>query len=128
MSDERTVSDDEIWDLLNKLDAKRLAEVADLRRDLECARSAHLGQQRNTLAFKAERDELAAALRNLLSYAESKECSHVETYRGGSIWTICSSCGRKWADDEGGFAPYQEPKAIADAYEILLKVTNKGDK
>lgn len=123
MIGDRTVSDDEIWDLLNKLDARRLAEVTNLRRDLECARSAHLGQQRNTLAFKAERDELAAALRNLLSYAESKECDHEETYRGGSIWTICSRCGEKWADDEGGFVPYEKPKAIADAYEILSKVT-----
>jgi iron complex transport system substrate-binding protein len=42
---------------------------------------------------------------------------HEDTYRGGSIWTICSACGMKWADDNGrgGFVPYQTPKAIEDA-------------
>jgi hypothetical protein len=124
MSDERTTSDDDLWDLLDQLGAKRREEVGRLRRDLECALSSHSRQQHNTLAFKAERDELAVALRNLLSYAESRECSHVETHRAGAIWTICSHCGKQWADDEGGFAPYEEPTAIADAYEILSKVSS----
>lgn len=60
-------------------------------------------------------NELLRAAKALLRYAERNECSHEETHRGGAIWTICDDCGRKWADDEGGFKPYQEPKEIAEA-------------
>lgn len=58
-------------------------------------------------------------INNLLSYVNSKECLHEDTYRGGAIWTICRSCGRKWADDDGGFEEYTTPKAISDVEEAL---------
>lgn len=56
---------------------------------------------------------------NLLSYVHAKECLHEDTYRGGAIWTICRSCGRKWADDDGGFEEYATPKAISNMEEAL---------
>ncbi len=59
------------------------------------------------------------AVEALLLYAEAQTCTHEETYRGGAIWTICRACGRKWADDEGGFVPYQDPPEIAAARAML---------
>ena len=50
---------------------------------------------------------LRFAAERLLTWAERQDCQHEETYRGGFIWTICHDCGRKWADDKGGFVPYQ---------------------
>jgi hypothetical protein len=61
------------------------------------------------------------ALAELLSYTEANECAHEETHRGGYLWTICGNCGRKWADDEGGFQPYVEPEPIATARRILAR-------
>lgn len=46
-------------------------------------------------------------------------CTHDELRRGGTIWTICCECGAKWADDEGGFVPHQDPPAIATARQFL---------
>jgi hypothetical protein len=54
-----------------------------------------------------------------LRYMERNECQHDETYRGGAIWTIYDGCGHKWADDEGGFQPYQEPREISDLRDEL---------
>jgi hypothetical protein len=65
--------------------------------------------------------ELLAALQGLLRYAEINTCQHDETQRGGAIWTICNQCGRKWADDEGGFQPYVEPKEITNAYAAITR-------
>ena len=62
---------------------------------------------------------LRKALVNLVTHVERETCTHEETHRGGAIWTICDSCGKKWADDEGGFQPYQEPPALYAAYEAL---------
>jgi len=59
------------------------------------------------------------ALDSLLGYAEEQECRHEETYRDGTLWTICEDCGQKWADDLGGFEPYEEPKAITEARAAL---------
>ena len=55
------------------------------------------------------------ALRALLDHVDRNTCEHEETYRGGFIWTICSGCGRKWADDQGGFVPYSDAPAVAAA-------------
>lgn len=73
---------------------------------------------------RAELDTSAApewrpVLRDLLDYTERNECTHEETHRGGVLWTICDCCGRKWADDEGGFTPYVEPPQISAARELL---------
>lgn len=63
--------------------------------------------------------ELVAMVKPLLRYAENNTCDHTETYRGGAIWEICSSCGAKWADDEGGRPEWQETKEITDARNAI---------
>lgn len=64
--------------------------------------------------------DLLRTVEELIRYVERNECQHEDTYRGGSIWTICRECGRKWADDQGGFKPYEEPKEISAARSALL--------
>lgn len=63
--------------------------------------------------------DLENALKGLIYLAERNICSHEETYRGGAIWEICSMCGAKWADDEGGKPEYKEPKELTEAYKLL---------
>lgn len=55
------------------------------------------------------------ALAALLDHVDRETCTHEETHRGGFIWTICDQCGRKWADDQGGFVPHSDPPAVARA-------------
>ena len=69
-------------------------------------------------------DELREALADLLDYADRNECTHEETHRGGAIWTICDGCGQKWADDEGGFKPYEEPSPLTRARLALFASTD----
>lgn len=64
------------------------------------------------------------ALKALLKYAERNECHHEETHRAGFIWTICDSCGGQWADDRGGFQPYEEPAEFEAARAAL---SEKGE-
>lgn len=59
------------------------------------------------------------ALKGLLRYYDENTCIHDDTKRGGSIWTICNQCNRKWADDEGGFKPYVDPPEIAAARKLI---------
>lgn len=54
-------------------------------------------------------------LKKLMEWAEGEICQHEETHRGGAIWEICDSCGKKWADDEGGKPPFQYPAEVAAA-------------
>lgn len=63
--------------------------------------------------------DLRAALKDLVRYVERESCMHEETHRGGTLWTICDHCGRAWADDEGGFKPYEPPPELQRAYEVL---------
>lgn len=72
-------------------------------------------------------DAILAALKGLLRYAEINTCQHDETHRGGAIWTICDQCGRKWADDEGGFQPYVEPKEITEAHAAIAAAEPKAE-
>lgn len=46
-------------------------------------------------------DPKAAAeeLRAIAALAQPA-CTHDETERLGAIWTHCTQCGKKWADDE----------------------------
>jgi ribosomal protein L37AE/L43A len=67
--------------------------------------------------------EWMLVLDNLLRYVEVNECEHDTTHRGGTIWTICDGCGKKWADDEGGFKPYQTPEVIEQARVLLADHT-----
>jgi ribosomal protein L37AE/L43A len=62
---------------------------------------------------------LEFALKDMLNHYDNTTCLHETTYRGGAIWTICEDCGRKWADDEGGFIPYMEPLFVSCARELL---------
>lgn len=62
---------------------------------------------------------LAKALSDALDYVDRNTCEHEDTYRGGFLWTICRECGRKWADDEGGFVPHTDPEPIAAARSAL---------
>lgn len=66
--------------------------------------------------------ELIEAGALLLRHAGSQQCSHEDTHRGGSIWTICSACGCKWADDEGGMPEWKEDAAISDFRTALSRV------
>lgn len=70
---------------------------------------------------KKERIEyLELALKDMLKYYDRETCTHQEEdlHRGGAIWTICA-CGKKWADDEGGFIPYSEPLFVSCARQVL---------
>lgn len=49
-------------------------------------------------------------------------CLHEETKRGGTIWTICCYCDKKWADDEGGFVPRVDAPEVATARRVLADV------
>ena len=63
---------------------------------------------------------LRQALKDLLDHVDRNTCHHEETHRGGAIWTICTECGQKWADDEGGFKPYRDHLAVAAAYSVAI--------
>jgi hypothetical protein len=62
---------------------------------------------------------LRSALEGLLDYVDGNTCRHEDRYQGGAIWTICRDCGRKWADDEGGFKPYRDPPQVRIARAAL---------
>ena len=71
---------------------------------------------------RSELERVREALAVLLEYAEQNECQHEETHLReveGVLWTICEGCNQRWADDEGGFQPYQDPAAIAGARAAL---------
>lgn len=76
-------------------------------------------------ALKEQVEKLATTLEQLLRRSEIEKCQHEETHRGGAIWTICDRCGRKWADDEGGFQPYEEPVDFANA-RAAIDATKEG--
>jgi ribosomal protein L37AE/L43A len=64
-------------------------------------------------------DKEYKTLKKVVSLYECNVCQHEEVHRGGSIWTICSNCDMKWADDMGGFKPYTVPTPIVDAYLLI---------
>ena len=102
----------------------------ELANKIEGAKAA-LGRARDAAALASppvsERErELEGALRDLFQYAERQECGHEDTHRGGLIWTICDGCGKKWADDEGGFVPYVEPSPIARARALTAQPAGEG--
>lgn len=67
--------------------------------------------------------DAAAIIRNLVDHIERNTCEHHETYRGGAIWEVCSDCGAKWADDQGGKPSFKWPDAVERAREFLLAAT-----
>lgn len=68
---------------------------------------------------------LREALAVTLRHYDRNTCQHDETHRAGAIWTICDQCGRKWADDEGGFEPYADPPGIERARTALATTEPK---
>lgn len=60
-----------------------------------------------------------ALIADLLREIDRNVCTHEETVRGGTIWTICTGCNRKWADDAGGFKPHEDSPAVKAAREYL---------
>lgn len=67
------------------------------------------------------------ALAELLHLFEANTCRHEDTHRGGTIWTICDRCDRKWADDQGGFQPYEDPQEVINARAALASVYGLDD-
>lgn len=59
--------------------------------------------------------ELVEYLETALDHYERNICHHDTTHRGGALWTICDDCGSRWADDRGGFKPFQYHPAILAA-------------
>ena len=54
-------------------------------------------------------------------------CEHEDTHRGGAIWTICDSCGYKWADDQPPLQrPVPMPKAMVKALAALAAPPSKA--
>jgi hypothetical protein len=70
-------------------------------------------------ARDAEVERLREALKKCLAKIDSEICTHEDTYRGGAIWTICHGCGMQWADDRGGFKPYQDPQWLTEIRSAL---------
>lgn len=62
-------------------------------------------------------------LKAVLDHIDIQTCTHENTKRGGTIWTICEDCGRKWADDEGGFKPHIDAPAVAAARAYLAALS-----
>jgi len=73
---------------------------------------------------KINKGYLLKTLRDVTEFAARNHCTHEETYRGGAIWEICSSCGAKWADDEGGkpLDAHDMPKVILKAYDLIVLI------
>lgn len=71
---------------------------------------------------------LKGSLTDLLKYYDRNTCTHEgeNLVRGGSIWTICTECDMKWADDRGGFIPYVEPLFITIARDLLADVCEEN--
>lgn len=72
-------------------------------------------------------EKAAEALDDAIQYIERNQCSHEDTYRAGTIWTICSACGQKWADDEGGFQPAETPQVVVRARAALAALRSPAD-
>lgn len=67
-------------------------------------------------------EQVKQIVKKITNFAEMYQCEHEEVYRGGAIWTICAQCGKKWADDEGGYVTYQQPTEITEACGLYEKL------
>lgn len=67
------------------------------------------------------------AIQGLIKFTERETCRHEETERLGAIWTKCLACERYWADDEGGFKPYEDPPELTEAYKALEELQAHKD-
>lgn len=80
----------------------------------------------NALNSDPSREAMREALQAVLRFAERNHCTHEETRRLGAIWTECTGCGRKWADDEGGMPECREPDEFIAARAALALDGGKG--
>ena len=78
-------------------------------------------------AAEARVKRLEEVLQGAISEYDRNVCHHETLVRGGAIWTICQDCGAKWADDEGGFVPYQDPPKISIARAALTTGGSHAD-
>lgn len=106
---------DKITELAKQYTSFELAEILLMAKNNE-----------DRLPVGTTKTEVVRIIKNITNFAERHQCEHEEVYRGGNIWTICAQCGRKWADDEGGFVPYEQPSEITQAWELYEKLT-KGE-
>lgn len=65
--------------------------------------------------------KLLEALRWAVREYEKNACAHEDTKRLGFCWTECSVCGKRWADDEGGFVPYEPPAELDAAHAAIAR-------
>lgn len=94
--------------------------------DNEAMPEAPAQEHATQLAGQGQEDEIEI-IRQLVEHIERNTCEHHETYRGGAIWEICSGCGAKWADDEGGKPEFQWAESVERARAFLIS-TNKANK
>jgi hypothetical protein len=112
---------------MNLHDQIMSAPIGPIQQFSEDERLAYLAGHRDARHAAAElaltADDQIRKLREALEWCVNKIyaeiCTHEETYRGGSIWTICRNCDMRWADDRGGFKPYSEPKELSAARSAL---------
>lgn len=65
--------------------------------------------------------DLLEALKWAVREVERNTCHHEETERLGFIWTRCTMCGKKWADDEGGFVPHRDSTELESARVAIAR-------
>ena len=108
-------------------DQTKIAELAKQCTSFELAEMLiSTKNSEDRLPVGMTKDQVTKTIKKIINFAEMYQCEHEEVYRGGSIWTICQQCGKKWADDEGGYVPYEQPKEIIEAWELYEKLT-KGE-
>lgn len=110
-------------DELERALAAQPAPIA-LREKLRSCEEALAAAERRATELEAPQPATAPegwrkALEDLLDHVDAATCLHENIHRGGAIWTICDDCGRKWADDEGGFVPHEDAQAVAAARAML---------
>ena len=106
-----------------------LANISDTLRTVGLDAS-HGATDERVIKLKAKCAAMESVVKTvpaLISLASRQVCSHDETYRGGTIWEICSMCGAKWADDEGGKPDFVEPAEITAAEIAYREYREKGE-
>ena len=108
------------------VDVREAKELPDVMVDLAQNFMDKMGEPASSASEGVPSYAVTRALEGLVAYVEKIECRHEETHRGGVIWTICDGCDRKWADDRGGFVPYEEPEELVAAYRALAQRAKDG--
>jgi len=107
----RVVDDRMEWRFFtDEIEAKKWCDVIHSSRDTA-----------DVLVPSATFKSILDTLERVLMYADSHTCLHEDTHRAGTIWEICTSCGKKWSDDEGGKPADANamPKILDKAWDLL---------